>query len=241
MPRIVPDASVPDNRTKVRVSTPGWTRPFGRVCHPRTYGIIRTMYTLLFVDDHPLYREGVRRALSEAMPALRIVLADGQTSALAVLASDDDIDLCLSDFNLPDGDGLSLLGRVAQQHPTVARGLLCGEPDAAMARQARSLGCVACLSKDRDIASLVDALKTLFNGGAVFDVDPSQAVGTTTLSDKRKDILRLAAKGLSNKEISQLLGISERTVKDHWAAIFDQMGVSNRTEAVSQALRERLL
>lgn len=241
MPRIVPDAPVLDNRTKVRVRTAGWTRTLVRVCCLPTYGIIRTMYTLLFVDDHPLYREGVRRALSEAMPTLRIVLADGQTSALAVLASDADIDLCLSDFNLPDGDGLSLLGRVAQQHPTVARGLLCGEPDGAMARQARSLGCVACLSKDRDIASLVDALKTLFNGGAVFDVDPSQAMGGPTLSDKRKDILRLAAKGLSNKEISQLLGISERTVKDHWAAIFDQMGVSNRTEAVSQALRERLL
>jgi DNA-binding NarL/FixJ family response regulator len=199
------------------------------------------MYTLLFVDDHPLYREGVRRALTDAMPELRIVLASGTVSALEVLAAEPDIDLCLSDFQLPDGDGLMLLGQVARQHPTVARGLLCGAPDPAMARQATSLGCVACLSKDRDIASLGEALRKLFDGGSVYDVEPAAVMAVVALSDKRKEILRLAAKGLSNKEISALLGISERTVKDHWSYIFEQMGVSNRTEAVSQALRERLL
>lgn len=199
------------------------------------------MYTLLFVDDHPLYREGVRRALTDAMPALRIVLASGTVSALEVLGAEPDIDLCLSDFQLPDGDGLMLLGQVARQHPTVARGLLCGAPDPAMARQAKALGCVACLSKDRDIASLGEALHQLFDGGSVYDVEPAAVMAVVALSDKRKEILRLAAKGLSNKEISALLGISERTVKDHWSYIFEQMGVSNRTEAVSQALRERLL
>lgn len=199
------------------------------------------MYTLLFVDDHPLYREGVRRALSDALPSLRILLADRMAAALDVLADEPDIDLCLSDFMLPDGDGLALLAQVSARHPSVARGLLCGAPDGAMARQAKALGCVACLRKDRDIASLGEALATLFNGGTVFDVAPSPSTGQPVLSDKRKDILRLAAKGLSNKEISSLLGIAERTVKDHWTYIFDQMGVSNRTEAVSQALRERLL
>ncbi len=199
------------------------------------------MYTLLFVDDHPLYREGVRRALSDAMPDLRILLADGHASALQVLSADQDIDLCLSDFQLPDGDGLALLGQVARRHPTVARGLLCGAPDPAMARQAQALGCVACLSKDRDIASLGEALRSLFEGGSVYDVAPAPELSVVSLSDKRKEILRLAAKGLSNKEISALVGISERTVKDHWSYIFEQMGVSNRTEAVSQALRERLL
>lgn len=199
------------------------------------------MYTLLFVDDHPLYREGVRRALSDATPDLRILLAEGHASALQVLSADPDIDLCLSDFQLPDGDGLALLGQVARRHPTVARGLLCGAPDPAMARQAQVLGCVACLSKDRDIASLGEALRSLFEGGSVYDVAPAAELSVVSLSDKRKEILRLAAKGLSNKEISALVGISERTVKDHWSYIFEQMGVSNRTEAVSQALRERLL
>jgi len=199
------------------------------------------MYTLLFVDDHPLYREGVRRALCDAMPSLRVLLADRVSTALTVLASDADIDLCLSDFTLPDGDGLGLLGCAAREHPLVARGLLCGAPDGAMARQAKALGAVACMNKERDIQSLGLALQTLFDGGMVFDVEPLPVVAGSSLSDKRKDILRLAAKGLSNKEISALLGISERTVKDHWAYIFDQLGVSNRTEAVSQALRERLL
>lgn len=198
------------------------------------------MYTLLFVDDHPLYREGVRMALREAMPDLRIVLADRLTSAMGMLAAEPDVDLCLSDFNLPDGDGIALLAQVAQRYPSVARGLLCGVPDASMARQAQALGAVACLCKDRDIASLAGALQVLFNGGTVFDVAPASGAGLPVLSDKRKEILRLAAKGMSNKEISALMGTSERTIKDHWTYIFDQMGVSNRTEAVSQAMRERL-
>jgi DNA-binding NarL/FixJ family response regulator len=203
--------------------------------------MISGMFTLLFVDDHPLYREGVRMALRDAMPDLRIVLADRVSSALEVLAAESDVDLCLSDFNLPDGDGISLLAQVGPRYPSVARGLLCGVPDANMARQAQALGAVACLSKDRGIASLAEALQVLFDGGTVFDVAPASSAGLPTLSDKRKEILRLAAKGLSNKEISALMGTSERTVKDHWGYIFEQMGVSNRTEAVSQALRERLL
>ena len=116
------------------------------------------MFTLLFVDDHPLYREGVRMALREVMPQVRIVLAEGSAAAMSTLATDTDIDLCLSDFHLPDGDGLSLLAQVAKRYPSVARGLLCGTPDASMARQAKSLGAVACLSKDRDIAALAEAL-----------------------------------------------------------------------------------
>lgn len=199
------------------------------------------MHTLLFVDDHPLYREGVQRALADAMPELRTVLASDQRSALQVLAMDAEIDLCLADFNLPDGDGLALLRQVRQLHPWVARGLLCAAPDPVMAGQAQAMGCVACLTKGRDIASLGEALRTLFNGGAVFDVRPHAGMAAPNLSEKRKEILRLAAKGLSNKEISSLLGVSERTVKDHWAHIFEQMGVSNRTEAVGQALRERML
>lgn len=197
------------------------------------------MNTLVFVDDHPLYREGLQRALRDAMPGLRVLVAEGRHSALALLAREPDADLCLSDFTLADGDGLALLGELRAAQPALARGLLCAAPDAAMARRAKELGCVACLSKDRDIQGLVDALVALFDGGMVFDVAP--ASGPAHLSDKRREVLRLAAKGLSNKEISALMGISERTVKDHWASIFERLGASNRTEAVSQAMRDRLL
>lgn len=199
------------------------------------------MYTLVFVDDHPLYREGLSRALGEAMPELQVRVADSRVAALALLAREPEVDLCLSDFHLPDGDGLALLAQVAAQHPTVARGLLCGAPDPVMARKAQSLGCVACISKDRDIGGLAEALRLLFEGGEVFDVAPLVGKAGAALSDKRREILRLAAKGLSNKEISALMGSSERTVKDHWSYIFEQLGVSNRTEAVGVALRDRLL
>ena len=74
------------------------------------------MNTLVFVDDHPLYREGLQRALRDAMPGLRVLVAEGRHSALALLAREPDVDLCLSDFTLPDGDGLALLGKLHIQH-----------------------------------------------------------------------------------------------------------------------------
>jgi len=199
------------------------------------------MLTLLFVDDHPLYREGFQRALSMAIPGACVLLAENMAMAIQAIDNNPDIDFCLTDFNLPDGDGLALLRRISASHPTVAKGILCGSLDAALGYHAKALGCVACLSKNRDIEGLSDAIRTIIKGGVVFDIEPALENAAHFLSDKRKEILRMASKGLSNKEIARKMDISERTVKDHWSNIFEQMGVSNRTEAVSQAMTRRLV
>lgn len=198
------------------------------------------MARLLFVDDHPLYRSGVERTLADAMPELDLVLAACADEALASLERCSDVDLCLTDLRLPGEDGLSLLQRVGARWPTVARGLLCGDPTPDVARRAKDLGCVACLSKARDLDALVDALATLFQGGTLFDTTPG-LIADGGLSDKRRVVLSLAARGWSNKQIARELGISERTVKDHWAHIFHRLTVGNRAEAVSRAHQMQLI
>jgi DNA-binding NarL/FixJ family response regulator len=197
------------------------------------------MTRLLFVDDHPLYRSGFELALARVMPELAVDLAASAGEALDHLARSDDVDLCLADLRLPDQDGLALLEIVGQSWPSVGRGLLCAEPTAVVARRAAGLGCIACLSKDRDMAGLAAALNTLFQGGAIFDGavdDPYES-----LSEKRRAVLALAAAGKQNKEIAFALGITERTVKDHWAKIFARLEVANRAEAVSRAHRLGLI
>lgn len=196
------------------------------------------MTRLLFVDDHPLYRAGVRLAVAQAMPDVTVDLASTAEEALARLTHDPNIDLCLADFRLPVVDGLTLLAEVGRRWPTIARGLLCADPTADLVRRAETQGCIACLSKARDMDALVDALAQLFQGGAVFDSDgpPGPA-----LSDKRRLVLELAARGASNKAIARELGCTERTVKDHWARIFERLAVANRTEAISRAHELRLL
>lgn len=198
------------------------------------------MLSLLFVDDHPLYREGLRLALAVAEPSLHVRVADGEVSALAALATTPEPDLCLVDYRLGAGNGLDLLAKIGTQYPSVARGLLCAQPTPEIVARAQALGCVACLSKDRDAQTLAEALTQLFDGGTIFDVPGAGSVGPA-LTTKRLEILRLAAQGQSNKEIARSLGITERTVKDHWMYIFEQLGVSHRAEAVSLAHRTNML
>ena len=196
------------------------------------------MARLLFVDDHPLYRSGVQLALARAMPDLEVDLAASGEEALELLAIEPNVDLCLSDYRLPNTDGLTLLAEVGRRWPTIARGLLCSDATADLARRADAIGCVACLTKGRDMDALVDALNTLFQGGAVFDADGPAA---RALSDRRRLVLELAARGASNKVIARELGCTERTVKDHWARIFERLEVSNRAEAIGRAYDLRLL
>ena len=194
---------------------------------------------ILFVDDHPIYRDGVRRALESAVDGLTVVLAAGVREALAVLKADRAIDLCLADYRLADGDGLGLLSQVRASHPTVAVGVLTGEPTAALAAEVQALGGVACLAKDVDTEELVAAINAIYEGDEVFSARrPADAGG---LSDKRRTILLYASRGLPDKVISEKLGISESTVRNHWHHIFRRFGVTNRTEAVTQALRQRLI
>lgn len=193
---------------------------------------------LLFVDDHPLYRQGVRLSLEQAMPDLEVSLAGSAAEAVAQLSSGLDIDLCLADLRLPGEDGLELLEIVGARWPTIARGLLCAEPTVELSRRAQGMGCVAVLAKSRDTDALAEALGLLFSGCEVFDVEGD---GRSGLSDRRRRVLELAAQGLSNKQIARDLGIGERTVKDHWSSIFAQLDVANRAQAVSRAYQLRLI
>ena len=199
------------------------------------------MRTMLIVDDHPIYRDGLRRALCEAMTDLRVMTAGDNREAFAVLAASPEIDLCLADFRLPDGDGVALIGEIRRRHPHVATGILCAEPPAGLAARVRAIGGAACLSKERDTAGLVAAVETLFNGEVVFDPAGSPGSGGGPLTLKRTDILACASEGLSDKQIGERLKTTESAVRNHWQYIFVQLDVRNRTEAVSKAMRLRLI
>jgi DNA-binding NarL/FixJ family response regulator len=194
-------------------------------------------WTLLFVEDHPIYRDGLQRALQKATPRLRVWAVDGVKAALDMLAIRSDLDLVLADHRLLDGDGLSLITTIRERRPDIAVGLLCADASAALTKRARAIGAVACLSKNRDAEHLARALGVLFNGGTVFDADMAE----DALSLRRREILALAADGLLDKQIGERLGISESTVRNHWHNLFQKLGAGNRTEAVTRALRQGLI
>jgi DNA-binding NarL/FixJ family response regulator len=196
---------------------------------------------MLFVDDHPIYRDGLQRALADALPDLRVLTASGAEVALALLEGTRDIDFCLTDYRLADGDGASLLDEIRLRYPEIAIGLLCADPPAGIVDRLKAIGGVACLSKDRDTDSLASAIDTIFDGGLVFDESPVPASSSRTLSIRRCKILQLAGKGYPDKQIGEQLEISESTVRNHWQHIFMRLDAGNRTEAVVKAMRLGLI
>ena len=198
------------------------------------------MARILFVDDHPIYRDGLRRALEARIEGLEVAVASGVTDAREKVAADPSIALCLADYRLVDGDGFELISGLRASHPSVAVGLLCGEPTQALAAQVRAIGGVACLPKELDTDELADAVETILDGDEAF---PSPVAGASgaLMSERRRDILTFASKGMPDKLIGDELGITESTVRNHWHHIFRRLGVNNRTEAVTKALRQKII
>jgi len=198
------------------------------------------MARILFVDDHPIYREGLRRALEARIEGLEVAVASGVSDARAKLAADTTIALCLADYRLIDGDGFDLISGLRGSHPAVAVGLLCGEPTQALAAAVREIGGVACLPKELDTDDLAEAVESLLDGDEAFPA-PIAGAGATLMSERRRDILTFASKGWPDKLIGEELGITESTVRNHWHHIFRRLGVNNRTEAVTKALRQKII
>ena len=196
------------------------------------------MRTILFVDDHPIFREGLRRTLEGEIVGLMVHCACDAKTTLAKLESGVDIDFLLTDYKLPDQDGLALIEAVRRLYPTVAAGLLCADLPFALLSRARMLGIAFCMSKGRSTGDLVAALQVVFEGGQYFEDVPPQG---GPISPRRYEILALASKGHSDKVISDQLRISENTVRNHWKYIFTQLGVGSRTEAVGKAIRQGMI
>lgn len=199
------------------------------------------MKTMLFVDDHPIYRDGLQRALADALPDMRVLTTSGAEAALGLLEGTRDIDFCLADYRLADGDGISLLDEIRRRYPEIAIGLLCADPPAGIVDRLKAIGGVACLSKDRDTESLAAAIDTIFDGGLVFDENLLPTSSTLSMSIRRRKILQLAGKGYPDKQIGEQLEISESTVRNHWQHIFVRLEAGNRTEAVVKALQLGLI
>ena len=199
---------------------------------------------LLIVDDHPVYRAGLRAALAHHLVGVQILEAGSAEEALQRLDSGEDIDLALIDQRLPGMDGLHALDALAARHPTVARVLISGAEEPALAQVARRHGASGFIDKTTSVASMVRAIEVICAGGQWFGSGLAGAVGLAPADDaasqltvRQIEVLQLLARGMSNKEVMRELAIAERTVKAHVTAIFAALGVSNRTQAVLAASR----
>ncbi|MEI7770407.1 MAG: response regulator transcription factor [Chloroflexales bacterium] len=221
---------------------------------------------LLIVDDHPLFRQGVRWALSSE-DDINIVgeAASGEAAIdwLDAAGPSQEPNAMLVDLNLPGISGLDLTRQVRRQYPGIGVVMLSMHESDEQAFNALRAGAAAYRSKDVKPQSLVEILRRVARGEYVInDVvleEPRvasrvltqfrnlpQTTSTapeaefpifTPLSDREIEVLERIASGGSNKEIADSLGISTQTVKNHISSILRKLSLNDRTQAVLFALR----
>jgi two-component system response regulator DegU len=217
---------------------------------------------LLIVDDHPLFRQGVRWSLNEEQDIKVIGDAPSAEEALEFISVSAP-DVVLVDINLPNMDGLEMTRLVHRTYPSVGVIVLSMRESDEQAFNALRAGAAAYYSKEIHPTQLAQSIRRVARGEYVinevmFD-EPKVAArilnqfrdmdrGVTTaeevnfavfspLSEREIEVLDKIAGGSSNKEIAEGLGISTQTVKNHISSILRKLSLNDRTQAVIYALR----
>ena len=206
---------------------------------------------ILLVDDHALFREGMKHILAQLDNIDEIVEADSYTQALEIIGDDTNFGLALVDLAMPGLDnfsGLQTLCREIGDTPVVVVSAMEGGSEI---RQAMDCGASGYIPKTLDSNVVISALQLVFSGGVYLPPNLLSAEntdmrgrragsrtgssGNARLTPRQGDVLDLMAKGYSNKEIARKLNLAEGTVKLHVTALLKALEVSNRTQAVIKA------
>ena len=209
------------------------------------------MKRVVLVDDHDLFRAGVR---SELGGAVEIVGEAGSVAEAVPLILRLDPDVVLLDVHLPDGGGQAVIAGVAPERPGV-RFLALSVSDAAEdVIDVIRAGARGYVTKSISGAELVDAVRRTADGDAVFSprlagfVLDAFRTGTTpvdpeldVLTPREREVLQLIARGYRYKEIAARLHLSVKTVETHVSAVLRKLQLSNRAELTRWAAERRLI
>lgn len=206
---------------------------------------------VMLVDDHTLLREGTRQLLTREKDIEVVGEAGNGLEAVAV-AKATAPDIILMDVVMPRLNGIEATRQIKRSNPTTAVLILSAYDDDRYILGLLEAGAAGYLLKSASGQELIHAIRAVYAGEAVLHPavtarllaraahSPSRTNTSdrgVPLTDRELDVLKLAAKGRSNKEIALELSLSLPTVKAHLVNIFNKMGVGSRTEAVLEALR----
>ncbi|MFN4118463.1 response regulator [Acidovorax sp.] len=195
---------------------------------------------LLLVDDHALFRTGLRLIVQDH-PSVGVIAEAGSIAEACVLKAAD-TDLVLLDIQLPGMSGLDGLRPLRQACPAARIVLVSASvaPDAI--HEARGRGADGFLPKSASAADIFEAITSALQGKPCFPILNStsaapRAADAPALTTRQLEVLSLLCTGRPNKVIARDLGLSENTVRVHVAAIFAQLGVNSRSAALLAAQR----
>jgi DNA-binding NarL/FixJ family response regulator len=214
---------------------------------------------VLIVDDHPLFRQGVRWAL-EAEPDMAIVGEAANGEEALEMAAQLAPDVVLSDINIPGPDGVEITRSLKSALPQAYVVLMTAYDDEEQLFDAVRVGAAAYFLKDLGPQELMDGIRLVYRGESLINENvltkPTVAsqllrqfrdISTSDreveplyipLSQREIEVLEQIAQGNSNKEIARALKISDQTVKNHITSILRKLAVNDRTQAVVYAIRQ---
>ena len=200
--------------------------------------------SVLLVDDHALIRRGLADLIRyESDLKVAGEAANGQEAVEAARKLNPDV--IVMDLMMPEMDGVEATRRIKVERPDSRILILTTFGTSADVARAMAAGASGAIMKDAETDDQLAAIRSVAAGGKAFSPGIEKALNelqpTPDLTDRQLLILESVTRGLTNRDIATMLGISADAVKQHLAAIFSKLGAANRSEAISIALRKHLL
>jgi len=201
---------------------------------------------VLIVDDHPVYRDGLR-GLVERAPDLELVGEAENGVAAVTLAAERHPTIVLMDLRMPEMSGIEATRRIVGTDPTVGVLVLTMSEDDDSLFAAMRAGARGYIPKDADAEELLGAIRAAALGEAIFGASIAtrlmsffaggarSAAAFPELTERELEILEQIAAGRSNAEIGQRLAIAPKTVRNHVANVLNKLEVADRSQAIVRA------
>lgn len=200
------------------------------------------MREILIADDHPLFRDALKRAVMQAVPDAALFDADSVPALQALVEAHPDAELLLLDLHMPGARGFSALAHFRGQYPGLPVVVVSAREDAAVIRRAIAHRASGYIPKSASVETIVRAVRSVLDGdvwlpphlgAGASELPPDEAEAAARVAEltpQQFRVLGMIAEGLLNKQIAFELNVSEATVKAHMTAIMRKLGVSNRTQ-----------
>jgi len=200
--------------------------------------------TVMLVDDHTMLRQGLRRSLeTEGIPVIAEA-SNGEEAIKLALATKPDV--VLMDVSMPQIDGIEATRRLVQADARQRVVILTMHIDREVIERAMKAGAVGYMTKDSTVKEVVMAVKLAANGDRILSPRLAEVMlqeakrpdeHVSLLSRREEELLQHIADGLATSEVAETMFISQKTVKNHLASIYDKLQARDRTQAVLMAVK----
>ncbi|MBX3725252.1 MAG: response regulator transcription factor [Xanthomonadales bacterium] len=203
---------------------------------------------ILIADDHPLFRDALKRAVSRVLPQAALHETDSVPGLQDLAEAHPHADLLLLDLNIPGAQGFSALVHFRSHYPQLPVVVVSAREESSTMQRAIRLGASGFIPKSASLETIAQALTEVLEGAVWLPGDLVEdgeadvrendlAARIAELTPQQFRVLAMLGEGLLNKQIAWQLGVSEATIKAHMTAVLRKLGATNRTQAILMVRR----